>query len=175
MSDINGKYKKILEELEESIKDKEDLTIAKEKFMELTVVFMDIVDRLTYLTDERVKNIEEQQIEINNKISNVQAIVDSIEEDIYEDDEIGDGYEFEIVCPYCNYAFTADIADEGKTEIKCPECNNIIELDWNTEEEFSCPANCPHCAERGVAEENKEYKNKNDDDESKDVGQDDDM
>ena len=66
MSDIKGKYMKILDELEANIKNKEDLAIAKEKFMELTVVFMDIVDRLTFLTDERIKNIEEKQVEINN-------------------------------------------------------------------------------------------------------------
>ncbi len=165
MSDINGKYKKILEELESNIKDKEDLAIAKEKFMELTVVFMDIVDRLTFLTDERIKSIEERQVEINNRLSNVQSIVDGIEEDIYEEDE--DGYEFEIVCPYCNYEFTTDITDEEKDEIKCPQCNNIIELDWNTDEEFSCPGNCSHCYGEGMAEDEGKYKNdkKKEDDE----------
>ena len=71
--------------------------------MELTVVFMDIVDRLTFLTDERIKNIEEKQVEINNRLSNVQSIVDGIEEDIYDEEDEEDGYEFEIVCPYCNY------------------------------------------------------------------------
>ena len=39
-------------------------------------------------------------------------------------------FEFEIVCPYCNYEFIADI-DEHEDEILCPECNNPIELDWS--------------------------------------------
>lgn len=177
MSDIKGKYMRILEELEANIKNKDDLAIAKEKFMELTVVFMDIVDRLTFLTDERIKNIEEKQIEINNKINNVQSIVDGIEEDIYDDDDDEDGYEFEIVCPYCNYEFTTDIADEEKNEIKCPQCNNIIELDWNTDEEYACSGDCSHCHGE-VAEDNVEYnenpKNKKNKDENQDKNDDDD-
>ena len=115
MSDIKGKYKKILEDLENNIKDPEDLIYIKEKVIELTTIFMDIIDRLTVLTDARIKEIEERQEEINSKIESVQSMVDEIEGDIYEDE---DSYEFEIVCPYCNYEFTTDIADEEKDEIR---------------------------------------------------------
>lgn len=154
MSDIKGKYKRILEDLENNIKDQEDLNYAKEKFMELTLIFMDIIDRLTILTDARIQEIEEKQQEINTRISNVQSIVDEIEGDIYDTD---DEYEFEIVCPYCNHEFTTDIADEEKEEIKCPKCNNIIELDWNGEEEYSCSGDCTHCHGEKVAEDEEEY------------------
>ena len=172
MSDIKGKYKKILEDLENNIKDSEDLQYAKEKFMELSLLFMDIIDRLTILTDARIKEIEEKQTEIDNKISSVQSIVDEIEGDIYEDDE---NYEFEIVCPYCNYEFTTDIADEEKEEIKCPKCNNIIELDWNSEDEYSCYGNCSHCYGEKVAEDDTKYDSKNkgqEDKENKDEDED---
>ena len=155
MSDIKGKYKKILEDLENNIKDPEDLIYAKEKFMEVSMLFMDIIDRLTILTEARIKEIEEKQGEIENKISSVQSLVDEIEGDIYEDDG---NYEFEIVCPYCNYEFTTDIEDEEKEEIKCPNCNNIIELDWNSEE-GACDGNCSHCYGEEVAEEEEEYDN----------------
>ena len=156
MSDIKGKYKKILDDLENNIKDQDDLIYTKEKFMELTLIFMDIVDRLTALTDARIKEIEERQEEINNRINNVQSMVDEIEGDIYDED---DGYEFEIVCPYCNYEFTTDMADEEKDEIKCPNCNNIIELDWNQEDDcYACEGNCSHCYEDKVAEDSEEYK-----------------
>ena len=112
MSDIKGKYKKILEDLENNIKDPEDLLYTKEKFMELTLIFMDIIDRLTALTDARIKEIEERQEEINSRINNVQSMVDEIEGDIYEDDN---DYEFEIICPYCNYEFTTDMEDNRYT------------------------------------------------------------
>ena len=36
MSDIKGKYKKILEDLENNIKEPQDLIYSKEKIMELT-------------------------------------------------------------------------------------------------------------------------------------------
>ena len=156
MSDIKGKYKKILDDLENNIKDPDDLIYTKEKFMELTLIFMDIVDRLTALTDARIKEIEERQEEINNRINNVQSMVDEIEGDIYDED---DGYEFEIVCPYCNYEFTTDMADEEKDEIKCPNCNNIIELDWNQEDDcFAWEGNCSHWYEDKGAEDSEEYK-----------------
>ena len=155
MSDIKGKYKKILEDLEKHIKDPEDLLYTKEKFMELSLIFMDIIDRLTALTDARIKEVEERQAEINEKINSVQSMVDEIEGDIYEDEE---DYEFEIICPYCNYEFTTDIEDGEKEEVKCPNCHNIIELDWNNDEEFSCGGNCSHCHEEQVAEDSKEYK-----------------
>ena len=159
MSDIKGKYKRILEDLENNIKDPDDLIYTKEKFMELTLIFMDIVDRLTALTDARIKEVEDRQQEINNKISRVQSMVDEIEGDIYDQDE---DYEFEIVCPYCNYEFTTDIADEEKDEIKCPKCNNIIELDWNSEEEYACGGDCSHCHGEQVAEDEEEYEFDND-------------
>lgn len=165
MSDIKGKYKKILEDLENNIKDPEDLVYTKEKFMELTMIFMDIIDRLTALTDARIKEIEERQQEINNKINSVQSIVDEIEGDIYDSDE---DYEFEIVCPYCNYEFTTDIADEEKNEIKCPKCNNIIELDWNNEEEFSCEGDCSHCHGEQIAEDEQEYNDNKEENENDD-------
>lgn len=153
MSDLKGKYKKILEDLENNIKDPEDLLYTKEKIMELTLTFMDIIDRLTALTDARIKEIEERQEEINSRINSVQSMVDEIEGDIYEDDD----YEFEIICPYCNYEFTTDMEDGEKDEVKCPNCNNIIELDWN--EEGPCSGDCSHCHGEQVAEDDVEYKN----------------
>ena len=165
MYDIKGKYKRILEELESNVKDEKELVFVKEKFMELTLIFMDIIDRLTILTDARIKEIEDRQETISRKIDSVQSMVDEIEGDIYEDDG---NYEFEIVCPYCNYEFTADIEEDEKEEIKCPKCNNIIELDWDQEEDCSsCGANCPHHSSQ-VAEEDKKYKLHDEDDNSDD-------
>jgi hypothetical protein len=57
--------------------------------------------------------------------------------------------DFEMICPYCNCEFNAEIG-QSKTEIKCPECNNIIELDWNgnpddNNDEIGCSGNCHRC------------------------------
>lgn len=87
--------------------------------------------------------------------------------DIYEDED----YDFEIVCPYCNHEFVADIEDELKEEIECPECHNKIELDWDGEDDDCCSGGCCGCGhhdECGSDEEDSdtdsEEKDNNDDD-----------
>lgn len=155
MSELSGKYKQIIEELESNINEQETLKFVKEKFADLSMLFIDIIDRVTELTDVRMKTIEEKQKDIASRILAVQTAVDGIESDIYEDD---DNYEFEIVCPYCNYEFTTALEEEDKEEVQCPECHNIIELDWNPEAEANCSSNCSHCsAGCNIAEESEEY------------------
>ena len=66
-------------------------------------------------------------------------------------------FDFEIVCPYCNYEFVIDV-DENKTEIECPECNNLIELDWSgdVDDEPSaggCLGDCHGCHGCGSEDE----------------------
>ncbi len=140
MSDLKNHYQAILTELENHFQNEEDRAFVLNKFQELSMMFMDVIDRLTYLTDIRVKEVEEKQKEIDSRIETVKKAVDGIENDIYEDDE---AYEFEIVCPYCNHEFVADINSEENLEVECPECHNIIELDWNEDEE--CGGCCSHC------------------------------
>ena len=151
MSDLNSKYKQIINDIEEKITDKKDQEFVKEKITELSVLYIDIIDRLTMLTNERLNGIEESQREIDNRLNKVQDIVENIESDIYSDDD----YEFEVVCPYCNYEFVADIDTESKEELECPECHNIIELDWNEEE--GCSHGCSHCSSHCVHEDEEEY------------------
>lgn len=142
MSDLKSRYQTILKELESNIKDENERKFVIQKFQELSVVFMDIIDRLTYITDIRVNQVEEKQKEIEKKLGEVQKVVDGIENDIYEEEE---PYEFEITCPYCNHEFVSDVSSEANTEVECPECHNIIELDWNSEDD-DCSSNCTHCS-----------------------------
>ena len=154
MSELSNRYWQIMKDLQTSIKDEEDKRVVMEKFQELSMMFMDIIDRLTYLTDLRIKEVEEQQKEIDDRMTKIQKAVDGIENDIYEEDEV---FEFEIICPYCNHEFVTDINSEISTELECPECHNIIELDWNDEEE--CQTDCSCCEHdcMSVAEEEETY------------------
>ncbi|MBR1802558.1 MAG: hypothetical protein IJ777_01070 [Clostridia bacterium] len=155
MSDLNNRYQAILKELEQNIQNEEELQFVKDKFNDLSMMFMDVIDRLTALTDMRIKSIEKTQQEMEHRMEKVQRAVDDIQSDIYEDEE---NYEFEITCPYCNHQFTTDIDAEFNTEVECPECHNTIELDWNDEEEIGCGSNCSHCASPcGVQEEEEDY------------------
>ena len=144
MSDLKNHYQAILTELENHFQNEDDQAFVLSKFQELSMMFMDVIDRLTFLTDIRVKEVEEKQKVIEDRIEIVKKAVDGIENDIYEDDE---PYEFEISCPYCNNEFVADINSEENTEIECPECHNIIELDWNEEECGGCCSGCDGCEE----------------------------
>ncbi len=177
MSEIKGKYKKIIEDLESNIKDPQELEYVKEKFSEFSMLFIDMIDRITKLTDNRINQIEERQQDIINRMNSVQDMVEEIEDDIYGEDRC---YEFEIVCPYCNYEFTADIEDESKEEVECPECHNTIELDWNDEDDvFTCQGSCSHCGENcfendeidedDVFEDDPLKDNKNDEDDKEDM------
>ena len=159
MSDLKNRYQTILNELENHFQNEEDQKFVTEKFQELSVMFMDVIDRLTSITDMKIKEVEEKQKEIENKISTVQKTVDGIENDIYEDDE---SYEFEIICPYCSHEFVTDIDNENNEEIQCPECHNIIELDWDGEDE-DCGC-CSHHCDCEECEDDCNYENYNDDD-----------
>lgn len=135
MSETNNDYKKIIEELE-----------------------------------KRLQKVEEKERFLNDRLNALQHVVSDIEEDIYEDyddcdcdDECdcgdncecdddcdcgcNDDFEFEIVCPYCDEEFTIslDLLDDEISEIKCPKCNNVIELDWNQEDEEGCSGHCGGC------------------------------
>lgn len=114
------------------------------------------------------KIIEELQNKINLliamqkeqelKIAKMEKVIQSIEKDIYLDDEA----DFEIVCPYCNNEFCVDV-DEERTEVTCPECNNVVELDWtgDLEDSSGCAGHCGGCS--GCGSHDDDSKDEDDD------------
>ena len=100
---------------------------------------MEAIEKINY----KLENIEKNQKLIDDKLNIIQNSINGIESDIYEDE-----YEFEIICPYCNAEFVADIT--SKKDIKCPECQNIIELDWNSENDAisGCSGSCTNCGSK---------------------------
>lgn len=92
-----------------------------------------------------VKELKENQKVMTNKIEKMQQVIDHIESDIYSDE----GFDFEIVCPYCEHEFVID-ANEDKNEVECPECKNVIELDWTgdlyDDEDDGCSGHCCGCS-----------------------------
>ena len=117
MSNLSDEYQKIMNDLEKQITDQEQLELVKNSIANLTVTFMDTVDKVLEYSDEKLNNLEEKQQDLEERLSRVQKIVDNIEKDIYEDEN---DFEFEVVCPYCNHQFVTDIDVEENSEIKCP-------------------------------------------------------
>lgn len=167
MADLSKNYNKILLDLQERIKDPEDLEYVKGKFSQLIVMFMDTIDKL-------VDN-NEKQSKIEKSVNELQKLMKRIEQDIYIDEdeeehdcECGDecefcsdkmhdnDYEFEISCPYCGNEFVTDKDTNLKKEIECPNCHNIIELDWDDYCDGECGACKEHCYEEDEIEESKD-------------------
>ena len=130
MSEFRKEFKNFMDDLEKNIKNKEDLEYVRGR----TADFLNVVL-------EQMENIQQQ---LDQRMNKIQQTIDNIEQDIYAED----GFDFEIVCPYCNYEFFIDM-DSDKSEIECPQCNNIIELDWSGGEDLDdfqdCTGHCSHC------------------------------
>ncbi len=164
MAKLKEEYQNFLEDIEKNLKNKEDLDYVKARFSMFVDKVIDEMDMLIDYKEERMKELEEKQKEIDDKMNKMQQIIDNIEKDIYSEE----GFDFEIVCPYCDNQFVIDV-DENKTEVECPVCNNIIELDWSgdLEEDTECNGSCSGCHgcdEEQEEEPEQENKEENDDD-----------
>lgn len=138
MSELKEKLQQFTKDIEENIESKKDLAYIKEKISELCMFFLDEMDKL-------VDDVAIKQEDMERKIAKMQNSIEKIEKDIYIDDE--EGYDYEIVCPYCGNEFIASNSEDN-SEIECPECNNIIELDWSDDLEFDdegCSGSCSSC------------------------------
>lgn len=145
MGSIKNEYKSFLDDIEKNIKNKEDLEYIKKRLSSFVDVIVEKVDDIANYRKEEIEQLEQRQNEIEEKMSKMQGIIDNIEKDIYSEE----GFDFEIVCPYCENEFIIDV-DENKTEVECPECNNVIELDWtgNVDDELEhdgCNGSCHGC------------------------------
>lgn len=143
MGTIKNEYKSFLDDIEKNIKNKEDLEYVKKRFASFLDVMLNQMDYIMEYKQEEMEKLEKNQKRIEEKMTKMQTIIDNIEKDIYSEE----GFDFEIVCPYCNYEFIIDI-DENKTEVECPECKNTIELDWTGDIDDGtegCPGSCHGC------------------------------
>lgn len=137
MSDLSTRFQDIMKDIENNISNEKDLEFINKKITEISMLYMEVLSGMNEVIQNKIDNIEKVQNSIETKVNKIQTSIAGIENDIYDD-----GYDFEIICPYCNNEFTADI--ESKSDIKCPECQNVIELDWNGEES-GCSGSCSSC------------------------------
>ena len=143
MSNLNNKFKKILEELEENIEDKKTIEYVKIQMFNLYNMFFEELEKNGELNNKKMLAILSTEQEILDKVSNLETGLKGIEKDIYcDDDEC-----FQVLCPYCNNEFEID---EFEDEITCPECKNKIELDWHHDcdcDDEDCEECNHHCNE----------------------------
>ena len=173
MAKLREEYNNFLKDIEKNLKNKEDLEYVKVRFSMFVDKVIDEMDMLVDYKTQKMNELEQKQKEIDDKMNKMQQIIDNIEKDIYSDE----GFDFEIICPYCDNQFVIDV-DENKTEIECPVCNNIIELDWSgdLEEDAECNGSCSGC--HGCDDDQEEQEDKKQStqgEENKEENNDDDM
>ncbi len=159
MTLLKNEFKSFLDDLEKNIKNKEDLEYVKGRFANFMDVILNQMDDVINYKEEKMTELENTQKQLDERMTKMQQVIDNIEKDIYAED----GFDFEIVCPYCNYEFIIDL-DENKTEIECPECNNLIELDWTGDlenMEHECNGSCHGCHSCNEDEYNEEDNEEN--------------
>ena len=122
------------------------------------MLYIDELDKVMELSQKRVNQVYENQKMIEKKMAELEKGMNTIEKELFVEDE----YDFEIVCPYCNYEFLTDI-NSNKKEVECPECHNVIELDWN-QEEHDCSGHCGECGGCGSDHDDEEQDIDNSDD-----------
>ena len=143
MSILKDEYKNFLDDMENNIKNKDDLEYIKKRFANFLDTVLNHIDYIVDYKKQEIDNLETTQKQLIKRIDKMQNVIDNIERDIYSDE----GFDFEIVCPYCNYEFMIDM-DSEKTEIECPECKNMIELDWTGDinDDDECSGHCSECS-----------------------------
>ncbi len=154
MGSLKNEYKSFLDDIEKNIKDKEDLNYIKQRFVRFMDAVLEEMDYISSYKTEQIEALEKSQKEVQEKLAKMQTVLDNIEKDIYSED----GFDFEIICPYCNYEFFIDV-DENRTEVECPECKNTIELDWDggiDDDHSGCSGNCGGCHGCGENDEDED-------------------
>lgn len=139
MSVLQDKFNAIIAKIEERITDPEDLDFIKQQIADISILYIDELNKIMDLSERRVNQVYENQKVLEKKMSELEKGMNTIEKELFVEDE----YDFEITCPYCNYEFIADI-NSDKKEVECPECHNLIELDWN-QDEHDCEGHCCSC------------------------------
>ena len=130
INDITNEMRQFLTDIKENIKNPEELHYLLQRTEKLYDVILTQMERLTDYKVEEMNEIRNIQKKHHDRLDEMEEKIKQLSIDVY-DEELE---EFEINCPYCNYTFDADI-DDNVREIVCPECNNIIELDWNQEDD----------------------------------------
>lgn len=161
MSELQIKFKKIMDDLEANIENKKDLDYIKKQIYQISILFIDELDKMADLNMNKINSIIEKHKELNNRMAKLEGTMNTIEKELFLDEWA----DFEITCPYCNHEFAVDFSKEVQKEVTCPECNNIIELDWNAgDEEQGCAGHCSSCHSNCLDEEEDEEQEDDDDD-----------
>ena len=98
MSDLEKQYQKMIETLENSIKDKDELMKAKEQLDDIVSIVVDDCNEIMDRYDERIKKIQDKNSEYETRITILEEKLRYFEKMVESED-----YDFFITCPYCGF------------------------------------------------------------------------
>lgn len=154
MSDLQKNLKKVISDIEQNLKNKEDIEYVITQIYNIYNMFLDEFDKIEEKTSKRMDSILSRYKILEERMNEIEDSIDKIQSDIYINEN--EEFTFDIVCPYCDTEFSVDCSDELQKNVKCPECNKTIELDWNEEEHDSCSHDCHECGGHCNHEEDNE-------------------
>ncbi len=128
MSNFGEQYRRIIETLENTIKDEKKLNLAKEQLDTMVQSIVDDCNLMIDKYDEKIAFIEKTNTKNEEKLKELERKINDFEKMIELEE-----YDIFITCPYCGFEFQTEYDDEIK-EIPCPECQEIIEIDWDEDE-----------------------------------------
>lgn len=128
MSKLEEQYLKIIETLENTIKDSEKLSVAKEQLYDIVSIVIDDCSRVLNKYDEKMQDLEKRNKSNEMRIASLEERLRYFEKMIELED-----YDFFITCPYCGFEFQTDYDDDVE-EVCCPECGQIFDVDWDDDE-----------------------------------------
>lgn len=129
MSNLEEQYQKMIETLENTIKDKDALEKAKEQLDDIVSIVVDDCSHILDLYDEKIKSIEDRNSDYEVRITILEEKLKYFEKMVESED-----YDFFITCPYCGFEFQTDY-DEEIEEIICPECGQSFDIDWDDDDD----------------------------------------
>lgn len=135
MSNLENQYQKMIETLENTIKDKKALEEAKKELDDIVSIVAYDANNILDKYDEKLQIIEQKNIEYEERISSLEERLHDFEKMM----EIED-YDFFITCPYCGFEFQTDY-DEEIEEVCCPECGEVFEIDWEDDDDSNSSQN----------------------------------
>ena len=124
---LRTEMRKYFEDIEKIVSSDIEILKMKERTLDFFNVMVDEIDEIMDYKVEEIEKLAKRQEEAEKQTEELKQKMKEMLKDIYDEYE-----DFEIVCPYCNHEFSAEI-NETSQEISCPECKNIIELDWSEE------------------------------------------
>ncbi len=130
MSNLKKELSSKLNDMKNAISNEEEATKVMAIALEMIETF-----------DERLSDVEEKQVALEEKTAEIFEMLSDMEEELVA--ALND--EFEAECPYCGEVIPFRIPEDGE-DFECPKCHNVIELEMMfDEDDEECGCDCDSC------------------------------